>query len=118
MGKFSATGPEQANQVLTGSFSATGQSQTISVYADFSFAIWGTFVGTVALEKSFDGGTTWIAASSDMAGTPISLSSPIAVCAIEVELGILYRMNCTAFTSGTINYRISASVPRTSNTTN
>jgi hypothetical protein len=67
--------------------------------------LWGTFVGTVTLEKSFDAGTTWIPASVN--GTALSYTVPIGDVYLPAELGVQYRLNCTVFTSGTINYRLS-----------
>lgn len=73
----------------------------------FNFFVYGTFVGTVRLEKSFDGGTTWIPASLDTSGTPASYTGPVSVTGFEGEKGMYYRANCTAYTSGTINVRMS-----------
>lgn len=64
--------------------------------------------GSVQLERSFDGGGTWIVAavfaSSANGGAPQSLTFG------EPEKNVLYRLNCTALTgvAGTsLNYRIS-----------
>ena len=70
-----------------------------------------TFSATVQVERSFDGGSTWVVCNSGgggslaqfTAGTPVSLSFG------EPEKGMLYRVNCITYTSGTINYRISSS---------
>lgn len=115
MGKFNTAGADQAAQVEAATFTATGQSTPIALYGDFSVAVWGTFSATVVLEKSFDGGTTWIPAAN-AAGSAISLTAALAIQGRESEMGILYRLDCT-WTSGTVNYRVSASVPRTTNTT-
>lgn len=67
------------------------------------------YVSSVQLERSFDGGNTWIvcgiggqgALAQWAAGTPVS-------CVVgEAEAGVAYRLNCTAYTSGVINYRLS-----------
>ena len=68
-----------------------------------------SYVGNIQLERSFDGGHTWVpcniggsgAIASWNAGTPVSLTFG------EPEKNVLYRLNCLAYTSGTINYRIS-----------
>lgn len=70
-----------------------------------------TFSGTVQVERSFDGGHTYVVCNSGgggalaqfTAGTPVSLSFG------EPERGVLYRVNCISYSSGTINYRISTS---------
>lgn len=73
----------------------------------YNFSLWGTFVATVRLERSFDGGATWIPVSKDSSGADASFTAPCGVTGAEPEDGVLYRANCTAFTSGTINYRVS-----------
>ena len=68
-----------------------------------------TFVGSVQLERSFDGGSTWIVCNIGGAGTlaVFSAGTPVSVTFGEPEREVLYRWNCTAYTSGNINYRIS-----------
>lgn len=104
-----------ASVLLTsGSFSATGSSSTFqpkeSAYVQtempFNFSVWGTFVGTVVLEKSYDDGTTWLQAY-DSTGTAVSFTAAKSVVIEEPEAGVLYRARCSAYTSGTINYRLS-----------
>lgn len=68
-----------------------------------------TYSGSVQLERSFDGGATWLlcniggsgALAQYAAGTPVSLVFG------EPERSVLYRLNCTGYTSGVINYRLS-----------
>ncbi len=118
MGQYTPGAVDQAAQILSGTFTATGQSSAIAFYGPFSVALWGTFAGTVQVQKSFDGGTTWIPYGADDTGAIPVVSAPVSFRAVESELGVNYRLACTAFTSGTINYRLSASLPRTSDTTN
>lgn len=100
---------------ITGTFTATGQSgpfRPVVGYRDissgqFNISASGTFVATVQLERSFDNGTNWFVCSSDSAGTAASFTAPFSVVAEESEPGVIYRLNCTSFTSGTVTYRIS-----------
>lgn len=75
------------------------------------------WAATVNIERSFDGGATWLCAgvggagagasyvgASQGAGPPVI---PVSVIIGEPEQGMLYRLNCVAFTSGVINWRIS-----------
>lgn len=95
----------------------TSQIATIS-----AGAVTATFVGvgitptaTVNLERSFDGGYTWITAGIAGSGQPASyefgssaIDNPVSVVAGEPERQVGYRFNCTAFTgSVSVNYRIS-----------
>lgn len=107
MAKPSATGIELAPTVYTGTAVATGASAAVILFGAFNLFIYGTFVGTIQLERSFDGGTTWIAAALDGVGTIASYAVPSGVVFNEPEPGMLYRLNCTAYTSGTISWRIS-----------
>ncbi len=87
-------------------FGATGQSGNAKVFGPFNIAIWGTFVGTVALERTLDG-TNYIAVATDGIGTAASFTSPVSITGVEVEAEVSYRFNCTAYTSGTIHARLS-----------
>lgn len=92
----------------TGSFTAvsTGTAVPIARRGDFNISLSGTFSATVQLERSFDGGTTWLPVTY-IDGTAISWTAPISTSFSEPELGVQYRFNCTAYTSGTVSWRIS-----------
>lgn len=79
---------------------------------DFIFGIGGTFVATVQIERNRAnvGGTLgWIAVSADptqQGGGYAIYTAPVEVDVFEPIIGTQYRLNCTAFTSGTINFEI------------
>lgn len=117
-GTVSQTPPagDQANAVMSGTFTTTGQSASFTAWGDFNILIYGSggpngnWNATVRLERSFDGGTTWLVAGIGGAGQQAIYNTPnqdVSVVAFEAERGVLYRLNCTAYTSGTINYRLS-----------
>lgn len=89
----------------TGTFTATGQSADATFKGEFNVSLWGTFVATVQLERSFDAGSTWLPVTA--LGTGITFTAPATEVFSEPEAGVRYRLNCTAYTSGTVNYRIS-----------
>lgn len=70
---------------------------------------------TVQLEKSFDGGATWLVVNQDKNGTACrwELASAHINNAVDftqsetAERGVAYRLTCPAYASGTANYRIS-----------
>lgn len=68
-----------------------------------------TYSATVQLERSFDGGNTWIVANIGGSGAlaQYSTGTPVSLTFGEPEKNVLYRLNCIAYTSGTINYRFS-----------
>lgn len=90
------------NQILAGA-DATAQ---------FQGAIWG---GSIQLERSFDGGQTWLICGVGGGGqgaiyTGAALNGQnLSIVASEPELSVLYRLNCTALSAGTPFYRLSAS---------
>lgn len=67
------------------------------------------YSATVQLERSFDGGATWIVCNVGGSGqlAQWAAGTPVNITFGEPEKNVLYRLNCIAFTSGTINYRIS-----------
>ncbi len=87
-------------------------------------AVVGVFTGvgitpdaSVNLERTFDGGYTWIPAGIGGSGQPATydfgssaIDNPVSVVAAEPEVHVGYRFNCTAFTgSVNVNYRLSIS---------
>ena len=70
-----------------------------------------TYSGSIQIERSFDGGGTWVVANSGGGGSLaiFAAGTPVSIAFGEPELGVLYRLNCTTYSSGTINYRISSS---------
>ena len=97
--------------VVIGSFGATGNSIALTaqpnlVRIGLNVSVWGTFVGTVALQRSFDSGVTWLPLTAAGVATA-SYTAPASEQVNEPEAGVEYRFACTAYTSGTINYRIS-----------
>jgi hypothetical protein len=92
----------------TGTFTATGTGTAVPVArrGDFNISLWGTFAGTVTLERSFDGGSTWLPVTY-IDGSAISWTAPISTTFAEPEAGVSYHFNCTSYTSGTVSWRIS-----------
>jgi hypothetical protein len=91
---------------VTGTFNGLGTSLTLIPRAmrSFNIFLWGTFAATVVLERSFDGGTTWLPLR---VGPAYSYSVPISDTFQDGEYGNQYRFRCSSYVSGAINYRIS-----------
>lgn len=63
---------------------------------------------TIQLERSFDGGSTFVVCNLGTGGALAQWTTgPISFTFGEPEKQTLYRLNCIAYTTGTINYRIS-----------
>lgn len=81
------------------SFEATGVSAQLLVAhgASFTYDVSGTFVGTVVLERTQDGGTTFEVITSKAAA-----ASGTVLVETSARGHAGYRFRCSAFTSGTI----------------
>lgn len=110
MGLFAPGAIEQAGYVLTGALGSAVAGAAAPLLGDFNVAVWGTFVGTLTLENSYDGGTTWIPVINKHTGTNITFTTPGALQEDEVEAGVLYRLHMTTYTSGSANWRLSQGV--------
>ena len=92
-------------------FALSTQAITTGVDANAIFTGAGiTFTATMQIERSFDGGSTWLPCNIGGGGSlaDYSAGTPVSLTFGEPERGMLYRVNCLAYTSGTINYRLSA----------
>jgi len=84
--------------------SVTGENQFsdgVSMVGYFNFSISGIWAGTVTLQRSFDGGSTWLDVDTRIAN--------IEEFGIEPERGIQYRagIKTGAYSSGTAVIRLS-----------
>lgn len=94
---------------VSGTFTATGQSSAFLPFPGTFSVTLSSGVATVKLERSADSGSSWIDVSSDALGTVASWSvnsTEVAVLVEEPEAGCQFRLNCTAYTSGTVTYRL------------
>jgi hypothetical protein len=109
---------DAANAVLTGQFAISGVSQVSPIFqciGAFNIAaggasgpngVWG---GSIQIERSFDGGTTWYVCM--IGGTTPAIYSTantdISVVVGEPERGVCYRLHAPTITGGVVNYRFS-----------
>lgn len=90
---------------MQGTFTGTGRSATFTPKqgAAFNVSLWGSFAATVQMERSFDNGVTWLPLTA--AGTQLyKWTAPASEISVEPMPGVLYSLNCTSYTSGTVNY--------------
>lgn len=92
---------------VSGSFTGTGNGNTFTPNGCYNVTVYGTFVGTVVLERSFDAGVTYVAVLRPAGSTAVSYTAPSSEVIPEPEKTILHRLRCSAYTSGTISYRMS-----------
>lgn len=92
-------------------FSGVG-AEVVTTGADAAAFFTGAGVnwtGSVQLERSFDGGLTWVVCNMGGGGNLAIFGdgTPVSITFGEPEKNVLYRLNCTALSAGNINYRIS-----------
>ena len=108
MGQFAVGAQEQAQSIVNTTIGALNAATPgLFMLGCFNVAVWGVFTGTVQVQCSFDGGTTWIPVINKRTGAMITFTAPGAIQEDEVEPGVQYRCQMTAYTSGTANVRIS-----------
>jgi hypothetical protein len=106
-GSLSVTGsaPHGSASSISSTGSVTFGGATADGYAlgPYVIHVYGTFVATVLIEGSIDGGTTWV---------PLLLHNGTAVVSSITVPGVYYsnlagwtttRLRCSAYTSGTVN---------------
>lgn len=82
---------------ITGTFEATGQSAELKVSsANYTLSLSGGATATVKLQRSFDDGVTWKDVKSYTADAEENGFEPTSK--------VSYRLNCSAYTSGTVTY--------------
>lgn len=87
------------SSTIRGDLTGLGSSEVAFVTRKrYNLSVWGTFVATVQLQRSFDNGMTWLIVKS--------VTTPYEGVGIEVEAKVQYRIAVTQFTSGKIEYRL------------
>tara|TARA_R110000822_G_scaffold104571_2_gene231601 strand:+ start:48 stop:305 length:258 start_codon:yes stop_codon:yes gene_type:complete len=81
--------------IQTGTIAATGAKDSITLGGEFSLSLRDFGTATVVLERSL-GGNAWGVVESFTADTE----------KVGDSNGDLFRLNCTAYTSGTIAYTL------------
>ena len=105
---------QNSNQPGPINFALTANAITVTG-ADANATFTGatiTWTGAAQLEKSYDGGNTYIVVSEGPTGamTQWGGGTPVSALFSECERNVLYRVNCTAFSgANSLNYRISTS---------
>lgn len=92
---------------VSGTLTGAGQSSPWEYFGGGTavIAVSGTFAASVAIQMTLDNGTTTIPAPADGQGTP-SILTAIGGVAFDIPAtGLGVRVSCTAYTSGTVEYR-------------
>lgn len=81
-----------AAAVISTSHAGTGAGTAAFRKGSFNFSLSGTFSATVAVERSYDDGSTFHIVES--------FTTPVERVCFEAEDSVQWRSRCTAFVSG------------------
>jgi hypothetical protein len=106
MGRPTPTADDQATLVSEGTLSGAGQTTSPTVFTGrFNLAVSGAFVGKVVIDRSFDGGATWVPCTN--LGGAVEFEGPASEILQNGERGVLFRARMAAWTSGAAVVRLS-----------
>jgi hypothetical protein len=106
MGKLTVDGPDLADRSLEALLAAAGAvTPWFRAEGTFNFSLWGGGVGSVILERTFDGGATPIPLSN--LGAVVSFVGPSSETIFNREAGVLVRARFLTRTSGSFTARFS-----------
>lgn len=89
--------------VTTGSLNSVSNGPAVDITAGkFVVEIFGTFAATIRMERRADG-TNWV--PIDIVNEVQNKTAPDVFPIVE-PFGAQYRVACTNYTSGTVNWRI------------
>lgn len=95
---------------VAGSFTGTGASGAVAARGRVNVFVATEGNGDVEIQRSFDDGASWATVSKNADGAAAKYDTSSAGFngyVEETEMGVLYRLACTRFSSGPIAYRIS-----------
>lgn len=107
--------------IASGTISATGRVGIFAPRAEYArlnpitsvdmevagaISLRGAFSGSVTVERSLDGGSTWAAVSRDSTGAPATYTAPFDITVDAVPRDVQYALNVTALSSGTPTWQV------------
>jgi hypothetical protein len=99
-----STGANLTGQVVAGT--ATGAATSPTFWGRrLNVAFTGTPTFAATVERTYDGGTTWIPLS--VLGTPVAFTVPATESVDGLEEGLGHRINVASVAAGTLTYRMS-----------
>lgn len=101
---ISGTG-SPAGKTNPGTLVAGETSPWFDFNGPWNVTVWGNFNSAVAVEYSYDGGSTAVPATNSN-NAIVSFNNPISTVITQIEPGVLLRLRYPSGT-GTVNYRVS-----------
>jgi hypothetical protein len=93
---------DTANAVICGEIGEAGVSLAHPFLGPFNVSVWGDFTGAIELQRSFDGGVTFLPRSD----VPV-IEGPASFQVDECETHVAYRIACLSLARGVVFYRLS-----------
>lgn len=91
---------------MAGTLTAAGQAgPALGLHGKANMTLWGSFTGTVVLQRSFDGGAVWHTCTR--LGSAVTFAAPCSEVFEEPEENVVYRLICLDLSSGAITWRLS-----------
>ena len=91
---------------IKGSLTSNTSSATLSVEGAYTATTHGTWTGTVTLERSYDSGTSWEAASPPTSSTA---DNNLSFADTEGDTNVIYKFTMSDYGSGTCTYNLALS---------
>lgn len=107
MARLQPGGPDEGLFRVETTFSAAGSSAAVQAHGPAWVYAAGTFTGTIAVEGSLDGGTTWVPVFANTSGDALLISTPGMMAIPSPEQNTLLRLTAQAGFTGTAVARIS-----------
>lgn len=91
---------------VSGALSSVAAGSTLTLHAGlYNLRVSGTFVATWSLQRSSDGGANWFDLT-DYQSVVVGGTGTMNTVLIDAEDNFMVRVNVSAYTSGTLNYRL------------
>lgn len=108
MGRLVAGGDDQADRLVEGQLATVGAvSAPLAFVGTANVSCWATggATGGVVVERSFDGGTTWLAVTN--LGAVVNIPAGASETIFGREAGVLWRLRRATGTGATLFARLS-----------
>ena len=110
MARASPTDADLYVAMKAGTLSSVSEGEWVPMPGGRAVNVWvsGTFTASWQLQASYDGGATALPVAVGGLGYEGPYTQRLKGWTYEQEANVLYRVACTAYTSGAIDWRISS----------
>lgn len=106
MAKLTPTSQDNVLRIATAALAAANDATPATAFAGrTNLHITGVFTGSLVLERSMDGGTSWAPCTS--LGTAVAFTGPASEVLLLPEADVLCRVRAATLTAGAAMVRLS-----------